>query len=76
MLASALAVLLTTNLLVAAQHHNYILSDHFIERLNQANSTWTAGRNFHPGISHNYLRAIAGGVHPDANLPRNRLPET
>jgi len=68
-------VVLASCLMVEAQHHNYILSDHFIERLNQANSTWTAGRNFHPGISHNYLRTIAGGVHPDANLPHNRLPE-
>ena len=45
MLSSSLVMLLATNLLVVeAQHHNYILSDHFIERLNQANSTWTAGR--------------------------------
>ena len=39
-----LLVLLTTTVLVEAQYHNYVLSDHFIERLNQANSTWTAGR--------------------------------
>merc|ERR1712154_210672 len=76
MVASSLVlVVLASSLMVEAQHHNYILSDHFIERLNQANSTWTAGRNFHPGISHNYLRTIAGGVHPDASLPHNRLPE-
>ena len=31
--------------------------------------------SFHPE-SLNYLLAIAGGVHPDANLPDNRLPET
>ena len=37
-------MLLASVLLVEAQHHNYVLSDHFIERLNRANSTWTAGR--------------------------------
>ena len=44
--SSLVLVVLTTNLLVEAQHHNYVLSDHFIERLNQANSTWTAGRKY------------------------------
>merc|ERR1719348_2710580 len=52
---------------VQAQHHNYVLSDHFIERLNDANSTWTAGRNFHPETSHQYLRTLMG-VLPDAHL--------
>ena len=42
--ALVMLVVLTSNLLVAAQHQNYILSDHFIDFLNQANSTWTAGR--------------------------------
>ena len=32
--------------------------------------------SFHPETSHNYLRAIAGGVLPEAELPHNRLPET
>ena len=40
----ALTVWLATS--VQAQHHNYVLSDHFIERLNDANSTWTAGRKY------------------------------
>ena len=45
MFASSLVlVVLATNLMAEAQHHNYVLSDHFIERLNQAKSTWTAGR--------------------------------
>ena len=44
MLTSHLVVLLASVLLVEAQHQNYILSDHFIDWLNQANSTWTAGR--------------------------------
>jgi len=39
-----LALLLASSALVEAQHHNYVLSDHFIQRLNAANSTWTAGR--------------------------------
>ena len=44
MLVSSLVLVAASALLVEAQHHNYVLSDHFIERLNQANSTWTAGR--------------------------------
>ena len=43
MLASCL-MLLTTTLLAEAQLHDHILSDKFIARLNQANSTWKAGR--------------------------------
>ena len=50
-----------------AEHHNYILSDKFIERINAKNSTWTAGRNFHPETSSNYLRGLMG-VHPSAHL--------
>lgn len=42
MLASFLVVV--TSVVVEAQHHNYVLSDHFIDQLNAANSTWTAGR--------------------------------
>ena len=45
MLASFLVVVsLVTSVVVEAQHHNYVLSDHFIDQLNAANSTWTAGR--------------------------------
>ena len=43
MLASSLVLLAASALLAGAQHHHF-LSDHFIERLNQANSSWTAGR--------------------------------
>jgi len=56
-------------------HQNHILSDHFIETLNQANSTWRAGRNFHPMTSHNYLRTLMG-VHKDAEKympPKKRI---
>ena len=52
---------------VSAQHHNYILSEDFINTINNANSTWTAGRNFHPETSHNYLRTLMG-VHPSAHM--------
>merc|ERR1712106_1125422 len=63
MLKVALLVLVTA--CAQATHHNHILSDHFIEQINQANSTWTAGRNFHPMTSHNFLRTLMG-VHKDA----------
>lgn len=41
----------------------YYLSDDFIGHINRANSTWTAGPNFHPGTSVNYIRGLMG-VHP------------
>jgi len=58
-----------------AVHHNHILSDHFIKKINAANSTWTAGRNFHPQTSHNYLRGLMG-VHPDADKHRPPFQNT
>jgi len=60
------AVFLLSTAYVGAIHHNHILSDLFIDQINQANSTWTAGRNFHPMTSHNYLRTLMG-VHKDAH---------
>jgi len=62
-------LLLVGSLLLAEakEHHNYILSDKFIEKINNADTTWTAGRNFHPSTSHNYLRTLMG-VHPSAHL--------
>ena len=48
-------------------HHNHILTDTFINSINNAQSTWTAGRNFHPATSHNFLRTLMG-VHPSAHL--------
>merc|ERR1712227_167692 len=48
-------------------HHNHILTDTFINSINNAGSTWTAGRNFHPATSHNFLRTLMG-VHPSAHL--------
>lgn len=46
---------------------NAVLSDNFIERINSMNTTWTAGRNFHPETSMNFLKGLLG-VHPDHQL--------
>merc|ERR1712107_637005 len=62
----SLGLLLVGLVLVHGGHHNHILSEHFIEKINSANSTWTAGRNFHPETSHNFLRTLMG-VHPMAH---------
>merc|ERR1711974_298187 len=62
----SLGLLLVGLGLVQAGHHNHILSEHFIEKINSANSTWRAGRNFHPETSHNFLRTLMG-VHPMAH---------
>merc|ERR1712222_88466 len=62
----SLGLLLVGLVLVQAGHHNHVLSDHFIEKINSANSTWRAGRNFHPETSHNFLRTLMG-VHPMAH---------
>ena len=62
----SLGLLLVGLGLVQAGHHNHVLSEHFIEQINAANSTWRAGRNFHPETSHNFLRALMG-VHPMAH---------
>merc|ERR1712172_211483 len=56
----SLGLLLIGLVLVQAGHHNHVLSDHFIEKINSANSTWRAGRNFHPETSHNFLRTLGG----------------
>jgi len=63
MLKVALLVLGTA--CVQGNHQNHILSEQFIEAINKENSTWTAGKNFHPMTSHNYLRTLMG-VHKDA----------
>ena len=43
---------------------NYFLSDDFIDSINsESRNTWTAGRNFHPETSLNYLKGLMG-VHP------------
>merc|ERR1719367_182962 len=62
----SLGLLLVGLSLAEAGHHNHVLSEHFIEKINSANSTWTAGRNFHPETSHNFLRTLMG-VHPMAH---------
>ncbi len=61
----------------AAGHHNHILSDDFISDLNSLpGMTWTAGKNFHPGTSTNFLRTLMG-VHPGHRrflpAPKRRL---
>ena len=62
----SLGLLLVGLVLVQAGHHNHVLSEHFIDKINAANSTWKAGRNFHPETSHNFLRTLMG-VHPMAH---------
>uniref|UniRef100_A0A224XFA6 Putative cathepsin l n=1 Tax=Panstrongylus lignarius TaxID=156445 RepID=A0A224XFA6_9HEMI len=47
------------------------LSDEFIDYINSLNTTWKAGRNFHPKTSFKYLTKLMG-VHPDAVL--HKLP--
>jgi len=65
-LVSLVIALATTTTAGQLLHHNHILSDSFINKINSANSTWTAGRNFHPSTSHNYLKTLMG-VHPMAD---------
>jgi len=62
-----LVTLTTISMVQGFHHHHHPLSDHFIKKINKANSTWVAGRNFHPETSHNFLRTLMG-VHPDAHL--------
>jgi cathepsin B len=48
-----------------------ILGQEYIDYINQQNSTWTAGQNFHPDTSHDYIISLMG-VHPAAHkfLPK------
>eukprot|EP00094_Tigriopus_californicus_P003247 TCALIF_03123-PA protein Name:"Similar to CTSB Cathepsin B (Sus scrofa)" AED:0.44 eAED:0.44 QI:0/0/0/0.37/1/1/8/0/953 len=55
----------------AAKVHNHLLSEDFIDQINIAGSTWTAGRNFAPETSTNYLKQLMG-VHP---MHQKFLPE-
>ena len=48
----------------AAHLQNYIVSDDFINEINAKAKTWTAGRNFHPETSSNFLKGLMG-LHPD-----------
>ena len=47
---------LAANAASAKDHHNYILSDDFINEINSEATTWRAGRNFHPQTSTNYIK--------------------
>lgn len=55
---------------------NYLHSDEFIQEINSKSKTWTAGRNFHPETSTNYIKTLLG-VHPDHKKflppPKSRL---
>merc|ERR1712037_312857 len=82
----SLGLLLVGLGLVLAGHHNHVLSEHFIEQINAANSTWRAGRNFlrdlmgvHP-MAHKHLpppkSALLGGEGLPENFdPREKWPE-
>jgi len=48
----------------ASFFENYLFSEEFISHINSKTSTWTAGRNFHPETSTNYIKSLCG-VHPD-----------
>ena len=57
-------VLAFVSLTSAAYIENYLLSDEFISHINSKAKTWTAGRNFHPETSDNYIKGLLG-LHPD-----------
>lgn len=48
------------------------LSDEFIQSINNMNTTWKAGRNFHEDIDFEYIKTLMG-VHPDHTS--HRLPQ-
>ena len=54
---------------------NYLHSDEFIAEINSKAKTWTAGRNFHPETSTNYIKGLLG-VHPNHKkyLPAMKQP--
>ena len=58
-----------------AAFQNYLHSDDFIADINSKAKTWTAGRNFHPETSTNYIKGLLG-VHPDHKkyLPPRKQP--
>ena len=52
--------LLALSLIFTIVKGNYYLSNHFITRINHAESTWIAGPNFHPATSLTYLKGLMG----------------
>ena len=58
------ATFLCSSVLGAASFQNYLNSDNFINEINSKAKTWTAGRNFHPETSTNYIKGLLG-LHPD-----------
>lgn len=65
-----IAIVATLAAAANAGPHNYIFSDEWIQEINSNASTWTAGRNFHPETSTNYIKSLCG-VHP---MHKNFLP--
>ncbi|XP_014244820.1 cathepsin B-like [Cimex lectularius] len=62
----ALSLLASSGLAVrVSQFDPY--SDEFIDYINSLNSTWKAGRNFHPSINRDYIKQLMG-VHPMSGL--------
>lgn len=53
------------------QPRNYIISQDFINEINQAQSTWKAGKNFGDHVDESYIRRLLG-VLPNH---KNYLPE-
>ncbi|CAH1994123.1 unnamed protein product [Acanthoscelides obtectus] len=43
-----------------SQNENYFLTDEFIDSINKAQSTWTAGRNFHENTDVSYIKKLMG----------------
>jgi len=68
-----LGYFLLLGLVTGGQCGSKILSQDFIEYINQQNSTWTAGQNFHPDTSHSFIRSLMG-VHPAAHkfMPKEK----
>ncbi|KAE8744205.1 Cathepsin B-like peptidase 2 [Frankliniella occidentalis] len=58
--------------LSAALEKPHFLSDTAIHRINSLNTTWTAGRNFGPHVTTEYIKKLLG-VRPDAG--NQRLPD-
>ena len=58
------ATFLCSSVLGAASFQNYLTSDNFINEINSKAKTWTAGQNFHPETSTNYIKGLLG-LHPD-----------
>lgn len=70
MKAAVLLLVGLAGLAAAVNHHP--LSDEAIAHINSLKPKWTAGRNFAPDVSMDYIKGLLG-VHPDSK--NFRLPE-